>query len=58
MIVPDSNGGFQVAKGGVYSFYEFWQDPADRLTDEQWRALLDSGDAPERPEWAEVFLVR
>jgi hypothetical protein len=58
VIVPDGSDGFQVAKGGVYSFYEFWQDPADRLTDEEWRALLDAGEAPERPDWADVFLVR
>jgi hypothetical protein len=58
VIVPDAGGGFQVAKGGVYSFYEFWQDPADRLTDEQWRAMLEAGNVPERPGWADVFLVR
>ncbi len=58
VIVPDGSDGFQVAKGGVYSFYEFWQDPTDRLTDEEWRALLDAGQAPERPGWADVFLVR
>lgn len=58
VIVPDGVGGFQVAKGGVYSFYEFWQDPSDRLTDEKWRAMLDAGDAPGRPDWVEVFLVR
>jgi hypothetical protein len=58
VIVPDAGDGFQVAKGGVYSFYEFWQDQADRLTDEQWRAMLEAGNVPERPGWADIFLVR
>lgn len=58
VVVPDGDGGFQVAKGGVYSFYEFWQEPSDRLTDEEWRALLDAGAAPDRPDWADVFLVQ
>ena len=57
VLVPDDGGTFQVAMGGVYSFYEFWQDPAARLTDEEWRVLLDSGRAPARPTWTEPFLV-
>ena len=52
VLVPNDRGTFQVAVGGVYSYYEFWQE-ADlgRLTDEEWRALLDAGEAPERPAW-------
>jgi hypothetical protein len=41
-----------VAVGGVYSYYEFWQDAElGRLTDEEWRAMLDNGEAPDRPAW-------
>ncbi|MDH3261724.1 MAG: DUF3160 domain-containing protein [Acidimicrobiia bacterium] len=52
VLVPNDSGRFQVAVGGVYSYYEFWQD-ADlgRLTDEEWRAMLDGGEAPKRPGW-------
>ena len=52
VLVPNDRGHFQVAVGGVYSYYEFWQD-ADlgRLTDEEWRAMLDGGQAPQRPGW-------
>ncbi len=58
VLVPDDAGGFQVARGGVYSYYEF-VSPADlgRLTDEEWRRLLDGGEAPERPGWQAAFLV-
>ncbi len=57
VLVPTDAGEFQVARGGVYSYYEFWQ-PADagRLTDEEWRAMLDAGEAPDRPAWQGAFL--
>ena len=58
VLVPDDTGGFQVAFGGVYSYYEFSRPEAEgRLTDAEWRALLDSGDAPPRPAWQDEFLA-
>lgn len=57
VLVPDDEGRFQVAVGGVYSYYEFTNPPGERLTDEAWRALLRSGDAPARPSWEEAFLA-
>jgi Protein of unknown function (DUF3160) len=56
VLVPNDNGTFQVAVGGVYSYYEFWREESlGRLTDEEWRALLDAGGAPERPAWEAVM---
>ena len=51
VIVPDDIGGFHVGSGGVYSYYEFPWNTGDRLTDERWREMLRSGDAPARPTW-------
>jgi hypothetical protein len=57
VLVPNDDGVFQIAQGGVYSYYEFWRDAGEgRLTDEEWRAMLDRGDAPPRPAWQQVFL--
>ena len=56
VLVPDDDGTFHVAAGGVYSFYELVGEPGERLTDEAWRARLDSGDAPARPAWEAAFL--
>ena len=56
VIVPDDHGGFQLAQGAAYSYYEFLQPLADRLTDEAWRAMLDAGQQPDRPAWEAVFL--
>jgi hypothetical protein len=55
VLVPDDDGRFQVAVGGVYSFYEFTTD-GERLSDQEWRSLLDAGDAAPRPPWEEVLL--
>ena len=55
VIVSDDNGGYQVATGGVYSYYEFWNS-GQRFTDEEWRAELEAGTQPPRPTWQNVFL--
>lgn len=56
VLVPDDDGNFQVASGGVYSYYEFW-NTGQRLTDDEWRAQLDSATNPPRPEWQQIFLA-
>lgn len=49
VLVPNDSGRFQVAIGGVYSYYEFWRDEKDgRLTDEEWWDLLASDTKPDR----------
>ena len=55
VLVPNDGGAFQVAVGGVYSFYEFWSP--QRLTDEEWRDRLGQDPLPIRPTWQEVFLA-
>jgi hypothetical protein len=54
VLVPNDEGVFQVAMGGVYSYYEFLSDPGQRLTDELWRQMLDEGTVPARPSWEVV----
>jgi hypothetical protein len=55
--VPDGDGGLHIAKGGVFSYYEFPRDMREgRLTDEEWRAMLAAGEAPDRPEWTGFFV--
>jgi hypothetical protein len=61
VVVPiaqdDGSSYLQVAKGGVFSYYEFPWPITDRLTDMKWRAMLDDGSAPPAPEWNDSFLV-
>ena len=51
--VPD--GRIIVGAGPVLSYYEFKHPISDRLTDEAWQEMLESGDEPERPAWIENF---
>jgi hypothetical protein len=56
-LVPDDQGNFQLAGGGVYSYYEFLNPPGQRLADKEWQGLLNSGKAPARPNWESVFSI-
>lgn len=56
-VVP-VGGKLWLAHGAVFSFYEFKQPIHDRLTDEQWYAMLDGGDAPPLPTWTSSFLAQ
>lgn len=58
VVVPHPDGGLQIAKGGVFSYYEFSWSAGDRLTDEKWQALLAGGNAPAQPDWVDSFTVR
>lgn len=55
-VVPDGVGGLHIAKGGVFSYYEFPWPMGERLTDETWRGMLAAGEAPEQPEWTNSFI--
>lgn len=52
-----TSDGLQLARGGVFSYYEFVRGPGARLTNEAWRALLDAGEAPAQPDWTQLFIA-
>ena len=56
-VVVPIDGQLRIAKGGVYSYYEFTWPMADRLTDEKWRELLNSETAPALPSWTNAFVA-
>jgi hypothetical protein len=55
-VVAEVEGQLLVTQGGVFSYYEFAWPMSDRLTDESWREILNSGQAPARPEWTATFV--
>jgi hypothetical protein len=57
-VVVPIDGKLRIAKGGVYSYYEFTWPMSDRLTDKKWRELLNSGQAPALPSWTDAFAVK
>ncbi|MGI6453202.1 MAG: DUF3160 domain-containing protein [Syntrophomonadaceae bacterium] len=54
-VVP-LDGKLRIAKGAVYSYYEFPWPASDRLTDNKWREMLDNNQAPPAPEWTNSFV--
>lgn len=47
-----------IARGGVFTYYEFTQPISNRLTDEEWRKILDgqgSRPTPELPGWTQMY---
>ena len=57
LVEADGSTTLQVAKGGVFSYYEFPWPAEDRLTDEQWREMLEGDEVPPRPEWITSFFT-
>lgn len=57
-VVVGMEGRLYMTKGGVFSYYEFPWPMSDRLTDEAWREMLNSGEAPERPHWTASFMAQ
>jgi len=57
-VVPDGRGGVQVARGGVYSQYEFTVPASSRLTNEAWRARLKAGKVPPMHPWLKGIVVK
>ena len=55
VVLEDGSILLQVAKGGVFSYYEFPWPADDRLTDEKWRQMLEEGEVPTRPDWIDSF---
>ncbi len=52
------DGTVRIARGSVYSFYQFRNPVSERMTDDEWRsriAYTSSASKPEKPEWQESF---
>ena len=55
--VPNENGTPYIARGAMYSYYEFIQPMSERLTDQQWWGMIDSKNLPPMPNWTSSFVV-
>lgn len=57
-VVFELEDKLRIAKGGVYTHYEFMWPLDDRLTDEAWRELLVSEDKPAMADWTQSFIAQ
>ncbi len=56
VVVPSAHG-LVACVGPVFQHYEFTWPMTQRMTDEDWRAMLDGGTAPEPAPWAQDFIL-
>ena len=67
-VVFPIDGELHVGSGSVYSFYQFEQPMSDRLTDSEWREMLEPeydmdtyetiwDNVPKQPEWTQSYRV-
>jgi hypothetical protein len=55
VVLPDSPHRLSV--GAVFTYYEFVVGTSERMTDEEWQALVEAGTNPAQPEWTEAFVA-
>lgn len=55
-VIVNEGGIPRVARGAIFSYYEFTHPIANRLTDEEWREMLNNYTAPAMPEWTSNFM--
>jgi Protein of unknown function (DUF3160)/Bacterial SH3 domain len=55
-VVLPLEGQWEVAQGGIFSYYEFAQPRDQRLSDDEWRQLLANGEQA-LPAWAANFVL-
>jgi hypothetical protein len=55
-VIAPVEGQPTLTVGAGFSYYEFIKPADERLTDEAWRGMLESGQAPILPAWAGSFL--
>ncbi|MBI4616016.1 MAG: DUF3160 domain-containing protein [Planctomycetes bacterium] len=55
VLAPRADGTFFVAAGPALAYYEFRHPMSSRLTDGEWRTLLGSEEAPERPSFSRSY---
>jgi hypothetical protein len=47
----------RVSIGAIFTYYEFFVSPDQRMTDETWQRSVESGQTPENPTWTSSFMV-
>jgi hypothetical protein len=56
-VVFERDGKPVIGRGAVYSQYEFTVPATERMTDDDWHALMKAGDLPDPADWQLSFMV-
>jgi len=55
-VIVNEGGIPRIARGAMFSYYEFLQPISHRLTDETWREMLLGDSPPDMPGWVDSFM--
>jgi hypothetical protein len=55
VVIPDSP--WRIGFGAVFTYYEFTVPPSERMTDETWQGMVESGTNPSAPAWTSLFII-
>lgn len=55
--IVNINGYDYLCKGGVYSYYEFPYDANNRLTDQDWKMMVEDDKLPELQPWFTPYIM-
>lgn len=58
VVAIDNESDRAIYVGPAYSYYEFRRPPSQRMTDQEWWALVRGNKLPERPAWTRDFSAR
>jgi hypothetical protein len=58
VVCETPNGTRIAAVGPVFSYYEFPMPGFQRLSDTEWKQMLESNTEPTQPNWTDTFTVR
>ncbi|MBO7418070.1 MAG: DUF3160 domain-containing protein [Bacteroidaceae bacterium] len=56
-VLVNIDGEIYLSRGATLSYYEFVRPLGDRLTDEQWQEMLQTGKAPDIPQWVKPYFM-
>jgi hypothetical protein len=56
VVLPDQP--WRIGVGAVFTYYEFPVAATDRMTDEQWQAMVEAGTNPPLPDWTNLFISK
>lgn len=57
-VIVHADNVLQLAKGAVFSYYEFTWPTAEKLTDEKWQEMISKKMEPDQPYWTGSFLAQ
>lgn len=57
LVIVPVEGKLVLTRGAVFSYYEFTFPASNRLTDEKWQVMVNTGKTPAPPAWTRSFAI-